>query len=293
MLRSMTGIGIVTDVYNEATLDLEIKSVNHRYLDISFRMPNFLSMWEKDFRDVIRNKIFRGKVNVSINFNNISKLFSKVEVDVELGKYYFDALSKLGDALGITNNIELKDFLKMKGVVELKNMDPDEEFKKFIITNIEKALENFITMKNEEGAYLEKDIIKRIEILRNNINEIDKFKSDMIEAYKEKIENNIDKIFSDKKELADEKRLEFEITLYSDKVDVTEEIVRFNSHIEKFLKTIKEEPPVGKKLDFILQEMNREINTIGSKNTLKDISNIVIDSKTTIEKIREQVQNIE
>ena len=126
-----------------------------------------------------------------------------------------------------------------------------------------------------------------------NFNEIDKFKVDMVEAYKNKLKNNIDKIFNDKKELADEKRLEFEITLFSDKVDVTEEIVRFNSHIDKFLKTVKEFPPVGKKLDFILQEMNREINTIGSKNTLKNISNIVIDSKTTIEKIREQVQNIE
>jgi len=293
MLSSMTGIGVVYDIFKDSALTLEIKSVNHRYLDISFRMPKFLSILEKDFRNLIKSRINRGKVNISIKFENAGKLFSNVNIDIELAKHYHNALKKLSKTLNVPGEVELKDFLDMKGVLELTETEPNENLKKFLTNSMENALDKLIAMKNEEGKHLEVDVLKRVDLLKINIAEIEDLKDSVVETYKSKLKNKIAEIFGGNRELLDEQRLEFEVTLFSDKSDITEEIVRFSSHIEKFLRTIKEKPPVGKKLDFILQEMNREINTIGSKNNLNNISNIVIDTKTGIEKIREQIQNVE
>jgi uncharacterized protein (TIGR00255 family) len=289
----MTGIGIATDSFNDSAVTMEIKSVNHRYLDINFRMPGFISLLEKDFRDSIREKINRGKIYLSVNFEKSSNLYSDILVDVELAGHYFNGLKAISEKLRIPNEVKTTDFVKMKGIFDLKERELDEEFKAFSLKLLAKAVDSLNSMKEEEGRYLENDILNRIEKLKGYIKDIDKFKEQIVQKYKEKLEKNIERIFGKQSDLINEKRVEFEIVQFADKTDVTEEIVRFNSHIRKFLSTIELKPPIGKKLDFILQEMNREINTIGSKNVLPEISNIIIESKTEVEKIREQIQNIE
>ena len=289
----MTGIGIAGDFYKDINVNIEVKSVNHRYCDISFRIPRFLSILEKDFREIIRNKIKRGKIFVLIEFENSGNLFSDILIDLELANKYFDNLKTICENLRIPFEIKAVDFLKMKGVFDLKERSLDNDFKEFILNLVNNAINNLLEMKIEEGKYLENDIFKRLNRLNELILKIDSLKEKILAKYKEKLKNNLDRVFSDNRELINEKRIEFEIIQYSDKTDITEEIVRFNSHIEKFLNTIKLEPPIGKKLDFILQEMNREVNTIASKNVLSEISDMVIELKTEIEKIREQIQNIE
>ncbi len=292
MLKSLTGYGASSGEYNSTLISIEMKGVNHKYLDISFKMPKIFNQWEIDFRNLIREKIKRGKINIFINVENQGSLFKKLNFDVEIAKNYFDSLQQIAEIFKIENDLSLKDFLFMKGVFDFKEEEVDEELKKFIENLLKEAISKFERMKIEEGSHLERDITIRLERIKNYLNEIDKKKDIIVEKYKEKLQKNIEKIFNNSAEI-DEKRLEFEIVLFSDKADITEEIVRLNSHIEKFLKTCKEPPPVGKKLDFILQEMNREINTIGSKNNLSDISELVIETKNEIERIREQVQNIE
>ncbi len=289
----MTGFGTATDAFDDTTVTIEIKSINHRYLDINFRIPKFLSLLEKNFRDIIREEISRGKINLSVNFEKIGKLYSDITVDVDLAEHYFKGLELISKKLRIPNEINTVDFINMKGVFDLKERDIDLDFQIFIENLLKKAIDNLKLMKEDEGKFLENDILKRIDKLENYILQIDKLKEQIIDKYREKLEKNIEKIFGEQRELINEKRIEFEIVQFSDRSDITEEIVRFKSHINKFLKTVSLSPPVGKKLDFILQEMNREVNTIGSKNILPEISNIVIEAKTEIEKIREQIQNIE
>lgn len=293
MLKSMTGIGVVSDNFKETTLNIEIKSVNHRYLDIYFRMPNLFNIWEQDFRNLIKRKIKRGKVSVSIYFENTGQLFSNVKVDVTLAEHYYNAMKELSSALRLPNEVKVIDFLSMKGVFDLKESEPDEDLKNFLIEKINEAIRLINEMRAVEGTHLEKDIADRLKLLETLIKKVEDSKHLIVEKYKSRINENIDKIFGDKRGMLNENRVEFEITQFSDKVDITEEIVRFNSHLDKFFKTIDEEPPVGKKLDFILQELNREANTIASKNNLTELSETVIEIKTQIEKIREQVQNIE
>jgi uncharacterized protein (TIGR00255 family) len=293
MLRSMTGIGIVSNTFENSTINIEIKSVNHKYFDIYLRIPNLLSVWEKDIRDMLKSKIKRGKISLSIYFENFGTLFSNVNVDIELATHYYNALKTLSKELRIPSEINLTDFLQMKGVFNLTEKEPDENLKNFILNNLDEAINKLNSMKYLEGKHLEEDIRDRLVILENIIKQIEELREKCIDKFKDKLEEKIGKIFGNEKELVNEKRLEFEITHFTDRVDITEEIVRFKSHLNKFYSTIKEAPPVGKKLDFILQELNREINTISSKNILPEISNLVIEGKTQIEKIREQVQNIE
>ena len=292
MLRSLTGYGAASGEFNEANISIEIKGVNHKYLDITFKMPKILNHWEIEFRNIVREKVKRGKINIFINIENQGALFKKLQFDIEIAKNYYNSLMEISKIFNIENDLSLRDFLLMKGIFEFKDEDVDENLKNFLIILLNEAIDDFIKMKHEEGNHLEKDIKNRIGILKHNLEKIDEKKDIIVEKYKEKLKSNVEKIFNNSGNI-DEKRIEFEIVLFSDKADITEEIVRFKSHIEKFLKTCNEEPPVGKKLDFILQEMNREINTIASKNNLSEISEIVIETKNQIERIREQVQNIE
>ncbi len=292
MLKSLTGYGSASGEYKDALISIEIKGVNHKYLDISFKMPKIFNSWEIDFRNLVREKIKRGKINIFINVENQTSLFKKLNIDFEIAKNYYNSLIELSKIFKVENDLTLKDFLFMKGVFEFKDEETDEELKSFILDLLIQAIQDFEKMKIEEGNHLENDIVERVKKLEKYINLIDEKKDVIVERHKDKLQKNIDKIFKNGSEI-DEKRLEFEIVLFSDKADITEEIVRFKSHIEKFLKTCNENPPIGKKLDFILQEMNREINTIGAKNNLVEISELVIEIKNEIERIREQVQNIE
>lgn len=293
MLRSMTGIGFSAGEFESSSINIEIKSVNHRYFDIFIKMPSMLSVWEKDFRDIVKSKVKRGKISLSIYFDKFGSLFSNVNIDIDFARHYYNAIKTLSKELRIPLEISIKDFLTTKGVFELKEKEPDEELKNFLISLIDNALESLINMKYEEGAFLEKDIKTRLAILGKHIEFIEKSKDEVVQRYKERLKENLEKIFKTSEELINEKRIEFEIIQFADKVDITEEIVRFKSHIQKFYKTMELAPPVGKTLDFILQELNREINTISSKNNLSTLTDTIIETKTQIEKIREQVQNIE
>ena len=293
MLRSLTGFGSAYGTFKETNISVDIKSLNHRYLDISFKMPRVFSSWEFDLRNIIQENIKRGKINVIIDVENPGNLYKNLTFDNEILKKYIEILRFISKSYSLSYDLTLKDVFNMKGVFDFKEEEPDEELKNFLKKLLQEAISNLIEMKIKEGKFLENDILKRITMIENYLKKISELKDKIVENYKKKLKENVEKIFNDNKNLVDEKRIEFEIVLFSDKADITEEIVRLKSHIEKFRKTCKEEPPVGKKLDFILQEMHREINTIGAKNNLQEISEIVIEVKNQIERIREQIQNIE
>ncbi len=293
MLRSLTGFGSAYGTFKETNISVDIKSLNHRYLDISFKMPRVFSSWEFDLRNIIQENIKRGKINVLIDVENPGNLYKNLTFDNEILKKYIEILRFISKSYSLSYDLTLKDVFNMKGVFDFKEEEPDEELKNFLKKLLQEAISNLIEMKIKEGKFLENDILKRIKIIENYLKKISELKDKIVENYKKKLKENVEKIFNENKNLVDEKRIEFEIVLFSDKADITEEIVRLKSHIEKFRKTCKEEPPVGKKLDFILQEMHREINTIGAKNNLQEISEIVIEVKNQIERIREQIQNIE
>ena len=291
MIRSMTGFGKAKYEVDGRTYNVEIKSVNHKYSDITVKLPRFLNFLEAKIRKRIASNISRGKIDVFINFENYSQKGINIKFNRELAKEYIKELIALSEETGIQNNINSLDISKMPEVLKIEEDGNEEQIEKELIITVDKALEMFIKMRETEAIKLVQDMEKRIEFISEKINEISNFSTGLVNEYVVKLEARIKEIL--KTDIVDEARLAQEIVIYSDKCSIEEELTRLNSHITQFSKLIKESSPIGKKLDFIIQEMNRETNTIGSKANCLEITNRVIEIKTEIENIREQVQNIE
>ncbi|MGN1299245.1 MAG: YicC/YloC family endoribonuclease [Candidatus Scatovivens sp.] len=291
MIKSMTGFGKSKYEIDGRIYNVEIKSVNHKYADITIKLPRFLNYLEDKIRKRISSVISRGKIDVFINFENYSDKGINIKFNRKLAKEYIQELIALSEETGIQNNINSLDISKMPEVLKIEEDEDEEQIEKELIFAVDEALKKFVTMREAEAIKLVEDIEKRLEFISNKINEISKFSAGLVNEYVVKLEARIKEIL--KTDVVDEARLAQEIVIYSDKCSIEEEITRLKSHINQFNKLIKEESPIGKKLDFIIQEMNRETNTIGSKANSLDITNRVIGIKTEIENIREQVQNIE
>lgn len=291
MIKSMTGYGKSTLSQNLRDYQIEIKSVNHRYLDINVKIPRSISYLEEDIKKEISNKVKRGKIDVFITFDNNSDEGKNIRINTEIAKLYIDEFRKLAEKENLLSNIEVTEISKLPDVLTIKNEQNDEIIKNEVLAVSKEAVNNLISMRLTEGEKIAKDLLDRINYVESTTLEISKLSTGLIEEYVVKLEARIKELL--KTEDIDKSRLAQEVVIYADKCSVEEEITRLKSHISQFRTLIQLEEPVGKKLDFLIQEMNRETNTIGSKANNLEITNKVIDLKTELENIREQIQNIE
>ena len=292
MLRSMTGFGRSKYENEGREYLVEIKSVNNRYSDINIKMPREISFLEEKVKKTIASAISRGKIDVFITFSNNSEKGKSIKINTELAKKYIEQLRKLQKETNVIDNISIIDISKMPEVLKLRVEDDDEELLwKELSICLNNALDNFIKMRETEGEKIKEDLEKRANTVLEKVKLISKISTGLVEEYIEKLEKRVNELL--KTTVVDEARLAQEIVIYSDKCSIEEELTRINSHISQFFKLIEEKNPVGKKIDFLIQEMNRETNTIGSKANNLEITNLVVEIKTEIENIREQIQNIE
>ena len=291
MIKSMTGYGKETLSVNSRDYQVEIKSVNHRYLDVSVKMPRVLSYLEEEVKKIISSKITRGKIDVFISFDNNSAEGKEISINTEIASIYINELKKLAEKEDINSNIEVTDISKFPDVLSIKNTQDDELLKKELVEVTNLAVDKLVQMRQVEGNKLAEDILQRVQYIKQKTEKISELSTGLIEEYVVKLEARIKEIL--KNQEVDQARLAQEVVIYADKCSVEEEITRLKSHMSQLEKLLNSDDAVGKKLDFIIQEMNRETNTIGSKANNLEITNGVIDIKTEIENIREQVQNIE
>lgn len=292
MLRSMTGYGRGKYEKDFREYSVEIKSVNNRYSDVLIKIPRNLSFLEETIKKLISNSIVRGKVEVFITFANNSDKGRNIAINSELAKKYIEEMKKLAEETNINSNIEVIDVMKMPDVLNTKLDEEDEKIiTEELVQCTKEAIKSFIEMRETEGEKIKEDLEERAKFISEKIDKINSISTGLVNEYIVKLEKRINELL--KPNVVDEARLAQEIVIYSDKCSIEEELTRLRSHISQFLNLLDENTPVGKKLDFLIQEMNRETNTIGSKANNLEITNLVVDIKTEIENIREQVQNIE
>ena len=291
MIKSMTGYGRAKLSKDDREYQIEIKSVNHRYLDISVRIPKQLSYLEETIKKEIAKKVKRGKIDVFVTFENNSLEGKEIKINTELAKAYIDELKKLAEKENILSDIQVTEISKYPDVLNIQSSQDDEKITEEVLETIAIATDNLVQMRETEGNKISEDLLKRLNIINKKVEEIAKLSTGLIEEYVVKLEERIKEIL--KNQEIDKTRLAQEVVIYADKCSIEEEVTRLNSHISQFKNLLNSNEAIGKKLDFIIQEMNRETNTIGSKANNLEITNGVIDIKTEIENIREQVQNIE
>ncbi len=292
MIKSMTGFGRSTYENEGREYIVEIKSVNNRFNDVNIKMPRNLNYLEDKIRKEILNNISRGKVEVSIQLNNNSDLGKKINLNTDIAKKYIEELKKLTQETSIIDNINIMDVAKFPDVLNIRiNEEAEEVIQKELFTALEGAINSFLDMRQKEGSKIKVDLENRIEVIKQKIEQISSISAGLVDEYIVKLETRIKELL--KTDVVDQTRLAQEVVIYSDKCSVEEEITRLKSHISQFLNLLNENIAIGKKLDFLIQEMNRETNTIGSKANNLEITNLVVDIKTELENVREQIQNIE
>lgn len=291
MIKSMTGFGRSRLDKENRVYNVEIKSVNHKYNDINIKIPRSISYLEEKVKKEVTSNISRGKIDVFITFENNSTKGRNIKINKELASIYIQELKELARKNDINDNIEVTEISKFPDVLLIENVEDEDTIWVELLECLTTAINNFVEMRKAEGEKISEDLEKRIDEVLLKVQEISKYSTRLVDDYIVKLETRIKEIL--KTDVVDKDRLAQEIVIYSDKCSVEEELTRLNSHIAQFKKLIKQDNPVGKKIDFLMQEMNRETNTIGSKANSLDITNLVIDIKTKLEDIREQVQNIE
>ena len=291
-MKSMTGFGIAKQIINEREYNIEIKSVNHKYSDINIKLPRNISYIEEMVRKQISNKISRGKIDIYITFNNFSIDGKLVTINKDLAKLYISELKELAKETKINDNIEVIDICKFPDILQIQtDKENEDNIKEELSMCLEVAIQNLNDMKTKEGIKIKEDLIKRMDKVETMVNNIFEFSTGLIEEYVVKLKERIQDLLH--ANIIDETRIAQETVIYSDKCSIEEELTRLKSHIKQFRDLMELDCAIGKKLDFIIQEMNRETNTIGSKSVKLEITNLVIDIKTELENIREQIQNIE
>ena len=291
MIKSMTGYGKATLSRENREYQIEIKSVNHRYLDMNIKMPRTISYLEEEVKKTIMTYVKRGKVDVFITFENNSTEGRKIQINKEIASVYIKELKKLAEEENILANIEVTEISKYPDVLSIQNEQNEEKIKQELIEVTKQAVQKLVEMRNAEGSKMAQDLLQRVEEVQQNVTKISDQSTGLIQDYVVKLESRIKELLPNHE--IDQNRLVQEVVIFADKCSVQEEITRLNSHIAQFKNFLQAEENIGKKLDFLIQEMNRETNTIGSKANCLEITNKVIDIKTQLENIREQIQNIE
>ena len=290
MIKSMTGYGRGKYEIDSREYTVEIKSVNNRYCDISIKLPRSISYLEDKIKKEIMGKVARGKIDVFISFYNNSTKGKNIKFNRELAGIYINELRELAKENSINSDIQVTEITKFPDVLTIENDEDEELIWNELKVPLEEAINNFVNMKELEGKKIYEDLTARIENIDSKVKIISENSTRLIKEYIVKLENRIKELLN--LEVIDENRLAMETVIYADKCSVEEEITRLKSHIFQFKDLIKQDV-VGKKIDFLIQEMNRETNTIGSKANSLEITNLVVDIETELEDIREQVQNIE
>ena len=287
----MTGYGKSNMSKNLREYQVEIKSVNHRYLDVSIKMPRSLSYLEEEIKKAVSAKLTRGKVDVFITFNNNSLEGRDIKINTEIARMYIKELRDLAVSEGIVADIPVTEISKLPDVLTIQNNQDDETIKNELLEVTNQAIENLVGMRKIEGEKIAQDLFTRIQDIDGKVKKISSLSTGLIEDYVVKLNTRIKELLQDQE--IDEARLAQEVVIYADKCSIEEEVTRLDSHVYQFRELLNSNEAVGKKLDFMIQEMNRETNTIGSKANNLEITNEVINMKTQLENIREQVQNIE
>lgn len=292
MPSSMTGFGRFEGANENAKITVEIRSVNHRYLDLNLKLNHRLLSFESKIRSLISEYLKRGKVDVSISYHQISGVGEDILYNESLAKLYVDRISKIATDFGLVNDITPTRLATFRDVLTVEEVDVDEDELWILVKEgVENALLKLVSLRNSEGERLKEDLLSKLDELSSYADFIEERAPKIIEEYKSRLLEKINGLLEDKD--AEFSRVATEVVIYADKICVDEEIVRLNSHIKAFKDALNSKGEQGRKLDFIAQEMNRESNTILSKTTDPEVSGIGIEIKTLIEKIREQVQNIE
>ena len=290
-MLSMTGYGRCQVEMDGREMTVEVKSVNHRFLDISFRLPRTLSFLDDSVRKGVNARLARGHVDVFVNYANHRQDARVVRVDTSLALAYKDALCELAGAVGCDSNATLSEYMRLPDVLSVEECAEDQEVVRALFCKaLDGALDMLIAMRAQEGESMKRDILDKalkIEAIRDKIAERAPL---VVTEYRDKLHQRIAQLTEGE---IDESRLITEVAIFADRAAIDEELVRLVSHIAQIRATVELKEPVGRKLDFLVQELNREVNTIGSKAGNAEIAHLVVDMKTELEKIREQIQNLE
>lgn len=291
LIYSMTGFGSNTVEMDGYKVAVEVKTLNHRYLDVNIRLPKSINYAEKALRDIVKDHLYRGRVEIYIRFEREEEDGVTVNVNKGLLSSYIQAFNEIKQNYNIENDITLSSIIHVENILNVEQQEDDKELVISLLTSaLKPALSDVVSMRKVEGEKLAEDFSRRLGIVSEQVSLIENRSPVVMQEYKEKLRNRIDEILD---EPIDEQRLSTEVALLADRSNITEEIVRLKSHLIQFKSMLNVTGTIGRKLDFLTQELNRETNTIGSKTTDLEIVNRVVDIKSEIEKIREQVQNIE
>lgn len=292
MVRSMTGFGRERMLLNGREILVEIKSVNHRFNEVTARVPRQYLYIEEPLKKCVQTSISRGKTEVTLTITNIEAADTVIQVNETLAENYINAMRSVNNDLGLRDDLSLSHLLRFPDVfTAVKVSDNEEQIQSDVITVAESAVAKFISMRCCEGEKLREDILSKLDNIEKMVSLIESKAPEMSENYKNRLYTKISEVLGDSS--VDEQRIITEVAVFSEKVAVDEETVRLRSHIAQFRSLIDSDDIIGRKLDFLIQEMNREANTIASKAQGLEIIQTVVDIKSEIEKIREQIQNIE
>jgi uncharacterized protein (TIGR00255 family) len=292
MINSMTGFGRFEIQDTDKRFTVEIKSVNHRYLDFNIKMPKKLSFFENAIRTTLKDYMQRGKIDVFITYEDFTQSRGSLQFNEELARQYLEYFNQMADSFQLENDVTVSRLARFPEVLTMEEQSVDE---KELWCLLEKALreaaKQFAAARNLEGENLRTDLIAKLDHMLTNVEAVEVRSPQILAEYREKLEQKITELLQDTQ--IDESRIASEVILFADKICTDEETVRLRSHIEHMKRVLLDGDGIGRKLDFIAQEMNREANTILSKANDLETSNIAIELKTDIEKVREQIQNIE
>lgn len=292
MIKSMTGFGRSEIVKGNRKISVEIKSVNHRYLEAGIKMPKKLNVFESRMRDLLKKYATRGKIDIFINYEDDSENQVNLKFNQNIADEYMAIFNNMSEKYNLNNDMTVGGLARFPEVITMDEVQEDEEeLWHFIEEAMKAALEQFVNTRILEGENLKKDLLGKLDHMEELVAFVEKRSPEIMKEYRSKLESKVKELLGDT--TIDESRIATEVIIYADKICVDEETVRLRSHIEHARKCLNEEGGIGRKMDFIAQEMNREANTTLSKANDIEISNAAIDLKTEIEKVREQIQNIE
>lgn len=294
MIKSMTGFGRCETVINGREITVEIRSVNHRYFEFSCRTPRGYGFLDDKLKAYVNSKVSRGKVDVFVSVSASDELPAEVTVNHQLVAGYIKAMQEISETYKIDNDVSVVALSRFSDIYTVhKAAEDEEEIISDVLSAVDIAIESFVKMRETEGERLKADILSRANIILSIVEEIERRSPQTVKEYEQRLLEWIKQTLADNDVSVDEQRVLTEVAIFADKVAVAEETVRLRSHFEQLKEFLEYEEPVGRKIDFIIQEMNREANTIGSKVQDAILAHKVVDIKSEIEKIREQVQNIE
>lgn len=292
MIKSMTGFGRSEIVKGNRKISVEIKSVNHRYLEAGIKMPKKLNVFESRMRDLLKKYATRGKIDIFINYEDDSESQVNLKFNQNIADEYMAIFNNMSEKYNLKNDMTVGGLARFPEVITMDEVQEDEEeLWHFIEEAMKAALEQFVNTRILEGENLKKDLLGKLDHMEELVAFVEKRSPEIMREYRSKLESKVKELLGDT--TIDESRIATEVIIYADKICVDEETVRLRSHIEHARKCLNEDGGIGRKMDFIAQEMNREANTTLSKANDIEISNAAIDLKTEIEKVREQIQNIE